>query len=141
GFHDGIDHDTYGPPDGAPDHVVEEDVAGSVDYYGNDMYNLDDNCFEADGGVRNMRIFRNRCFNSGQEGISYGPAYGGPFYVYQNLIYNNIQGALKGGAWGTLFYQNTVVGETHPEGGGPNNTQFRNNLILGLGAYPEVMGA
>jgi hypothetical protein len=28
GFHDGIDHATYGPPDGSPDHVIEENVPG-----------------------------------------------------------------------------------------------------------------
>jgi hypothetical protein len=140
GFHDGIDNATYGPPDGAPDHVIEEDVAGSTDYYGNDMSNLEDNCFEADGGVRNMRIFDNSCFNSGQEGISYAPSYGGPLYVYRNLIYNNIDGSLKMGAWGVLFYQNTVVGEVHPNNTILANIQLRNNLIIGLGAYPEVLG-
>ena len=111
GFHDGIDHATYGPPDGSPDHVVEENVPGSVDYYGNDMYNLDDNCFESDGGARNMRIFLNRCFNSGQEAFSFAPGYAGPWYVYRNLVYNSIQGSVKAGAPGMIFYHNTIVGE------------------------------
>src|ERR1019366_4224157 len=104
-------------------------------------YNLDDNCFEANGGVRNMRIFRNRCFNSGQEALSYAPSYGGPLYIFQNLVYNSIQGSLKMGAWGILIYQNTIVGELHPDSGGPANTYLRNNLLLALGAYPEVLGA
>jgi len=138
-WHDGIDNATYGAPDGSPDNVIEENVPGSVDYYGNEMDNFADNCFEVDGGVRNMRIFRNRCFNSASSGLSYEPSYGGPFYAFQNIVYNNITGSLKG-AWGAVLYQNTIFGEIHPRGDNyPSNQHYRNNLLIALGSSPEVL--
>jgi hypothetical protein len=69
-FHDGIDHARYGSPDGSPKNVIEENVPGSVDFYGNDMSNLTDDGFETDGGTRNMRVFRNRCVNSAERGLN-----------------------------------------------------------------------
>ena len=36
----------------------------SIDFYNNDIFNMGDNCIETDGGARNIRVFRNRCFNS-----------------------------------------------------------------------------
>lgn len=130
-FHDGIDIDTYGDPDGAPN-FIEDRFPASMDIYGNDLNNMGDNCFETDGGGRNVRLFRNRCFNSAQ------PAIGGPIYMFQNLIYNNPTGSLKftSSSAGVLLYNNTIVGEAH-EWGGFSNLHFRNNLILGQGAGPE----
>ena len=42
-----------------------------------------DNCIEADGGARNIRVFRNRCFNSAGGALSAQPIFGGPLYFYQ----------------------------------------------------------
>ena len=36
----------------------------SIDFYNNDIYNMGDNCIETDGGAHNIRVFRNRCFNT-----------------------------------------------------------------------------
>src|SRR5690606_22706918 len=47
GFHDAIDHATYGMPDGYPD-VPRDRMPVSIDIYGNDVSNVHDNCFEAD---------------------------------------------------------------------------------------------
>ncbi len=136
-FHDGIDIDTYGDPDGAPN-FIEDRFPASMDIYGNDLNNLGDNCFETDGGGRNIRLFRNRCFNSAQPALSAQPSVGGPIYMFQNLIYNNPTGALKltSSSSGVLLYNNTIVGEAH-EWGAFSNLHFRNNLILGQGAGPE----
>ncbi len=136
-FHDGIDIDTYGDPDGAPN-FIEDRFPASMDIYGNDLNNLGDNCFETDGGGRNIRLFRNRCFNSAQPPLSAQPAIGGPIYIFQNLIYNSPTGSLKftSSSAGVLLYNNTIVGEPH-EWGAFSNLHFRNNLFLGQGAGPE----
>jgi len=82
-FHDGIDIATYGNPDAACERcgggtdpvrrTTEEDLPGGIDFYGNDVSNTNDNCFEMDGSARNVRYFRNRCFNSANSGISIDP--------------------------------------------------------------------
>ena len=66
-----------------------------IDFYNNDIYNMGDNCFETDGGARNIRVFKNRCFNSAAGALSVQPVFGGPVYFYQNLIYNTPTGSLK----------------------------------------------
>ncbi len=60
----------------------------AIDFYSNDIFNMGDNCFETDGGARNIRVFRNRCFNSAAGALSVQPIFGGPVYFYQNLVYN-----------------------------------------------------
>ena len=90
-FHDGVDVATYGNPDGSPN-PVHERMPVSIDFYGNDVYNMADNCFEADGGAHNIRVFRNRCFNEAGGAFSAQPTFGGPLYFYQNVAYNNTTG-------------------------------------------------
>ena len=43
---------------------LRDRVPVSIDFYGNDIYNMGDNCIETDGGAHNIRVFRNRCFNT-----------------------------------------------------------------------------
>jgi hypothetical protein len=136
-FHDGIDVATYGDPDGAPN-FIEDRFPASMDIYGNDVTNMGDNCFETDGGGRNIRLFRNRCFNSAEPALSAQPAVGGPIYIFQNLIYNCPTGSLKftSSSSGVLAYQNTIIGDA-ASWGGFSNLHYLNNLILGQGATPE----
>jgi hypothetical protein len=137
-FHDGIDHATYGMPDGYPN-VPRDRMPVSNDFYNNDVSNVHDNCFEADGGMHNMRIFRNRCFNTATGGMSPQPIFGGPVYFVRNVVYNGVYGPLKIQAdpSGILVYQNTYVGEV-AQLTPASNMHFRNNLILGQGARPAV---
>jgi hypothetical protein len=58
-FHDGVDVATYGSPDGSPN-PIRDRLPVSIDFYGNDISNVEDNCIEADGGAHNVRVFRNR---------------------------------------------------------------------------------
>ena len=142
-WHDGIDVATYGLPDGSPAETPDR-VPVSIDFYGNDFYNMGDNCMEADGGAHNIRLFRNRCFNAPGAAISAQPLWGGPLYVYQNVVYNvPTFGACKfWPAAGILIYQNTFVGECHIGDTPPNlnlgshalNVHLANNLILATGA-------
>ncbi len=138
-WHDGIDVDTYGDPDGTPAELRDR-VPVSIDIYGNDVYNTSDNCIEADGGAHDIRVFGNRCFNSTGGALSAQPIFGGPVYFYRNLVY----GATTGGyvkfvdtPAGILVYQNTFVGQGRFFGPA-SNVHFLNNLILGDGWAPTV---
>jgi hypothetical protein len=137
-FHDGLDHATYGMPDGYPN-VPRDRMPVSIDVYGNDVSNMHDNCFEADGGMHNVRVFRNRCFNVATGGMSPQPIFGGPVYFIRNVVYNGVYGPLKIQAdpSGILVYQNTYVGEI-AQLTPASNMHFRNNLILGQKARPAV---
>ena len=136
-WHDGIDIATYGTPDGAPNDI-EDRVPLAIDFYGNDILNMGDNCFETDGGARNIRVFRNRCFDSASGALSVQPVFGGPVYFYQNLVYNAPTGSLKyiEGSSGILTYNNTIIGEGRA--GPASNQHFRNNLILAQAAFDPV---
>lgn len=138
-WHDGIDVATYGNPDGTPNENPDR-VPMAIDFYNNDIFNMGDNCIESDGGARNIRVFRNRCFNSASGALSAQPLYGGPDYFYQNLVYNApTSGSLKFVATpaGVLVYQNTFVGEAIVRGPA-SNEHFRNNLIIAQGAAEPV---
>ena len=139
-WHDGIDVATYGTPDGAPDDIADR-FPESIDFYGNDISNMGDNCFESDGGGRNIRVFANRCFNSASQALSVQPMFGGPVYFIRNLVYNQPQGALKyiEGSSGILTLNNTIVGEG--KAGPSANETYRNNLFLGQGGTGPVFSA
>lgn len=138
-WHDGIDIATYGDPDGTPNPNPDR-FPSSIDFYGNDFSNMADNCIEADGGARNIRVFGNRCFNSAQGSFSAQPIFGGPVYFYRNLVYNGITGGpLKfiDTPAGVLVYQNTFIGQgrlMRPA----SNVHFLNNLFLGDGWLQPV---
>src|SRR5579864_630582 len=90
-FHDGIDIATYGNPDGAPN-VIQDRLPVSIDFYNNDVSNVEDNCIETDGGAHNIRVFRNRCFNNGNRALSVQPMFGGPVYFIRNIVYDSPEG-------------------------------------------------
>jgi hypothetical protein len=133
-WHDGIDIATYGDPDGTPNPIPDR-LSVSIDFYNNDFSNMADNCIEADGGARNIRVFENRCFNSAQGAFSAQPIFGGPVYFYRNLVY----AATTGGPLkfidtpaGVLVYQNTFIGQGRYMRAA-SNVHFLNNLMLGDG--------
>ncbi len=137
-FHDGLDHATYGMPDNYP-HTPRDRMPVSIDIYNNDVTNMHDNCFEADGAMYNIRIFRNRCFNAATGAMSPQPIFGGPAYFIRNVVYNGAYGPLKihNSPSGVLVYQNTYIGEI-AQLSPASNMHFRNNLILGQGMKPLV---
>ena len=146
-WHDAIDVATYGNPDAAggaqPAGAYETNpdrLPVSIDFYGNDIFNMGDNCIESDGGAHNIRVFRNRCFNVASQALSAQPMYGGPVYFYENLVYNApASGSMKFVATpaGVLVYQNTFVGEVVARGPA-SNVHFRNNLVIGQEAEDPV---
>ena len=138
-FHDGVDVATYGNPDAAGDLPAEALAkAGrmpvSIDFYGNDIFNVEDNCIEADGGAHNIRIFRNRCFNHGHRALSVQPMFGGPVYFIRNIVYHAPEGgAVKftASSSGILVYHNTLIAPVKPMLLAASNVHYRNNLVLG----------
>ena len=140
-WHDGIDIDTYGDPDGTPEELRER-VPVAIDIYGNDLYNMADNCIEADGGAHDIRVFENRCFDSAGGALSAQPTFGGPLYFYRNLTYAGTTGGyvkLIDTPAGVLLYQNTFIGQVRYFGP-VSNVHLRNNLILADGWSPQVLG-
>jgi hypothetical protein len=139
-FHDGVDHATYGNPDGSPN-AIRDRLPVSIDFYNNDITNVDDNCIEADGAAHNVRIFRNRCFNHGHRALSAQPVFGGPVYFIRNLVYHAPEGgALKTSSTpaGLVVYHNTLLAPVRWMIGAIANLHFRNNLILGRSEVPEL---
>src|SRR3954463_4922660 len=156
-FHDGIDTETYGNPDGSaaidgakyPAKQYWDRRPVSVDYYNNYMTNFHDDAFEIDGSMHNIRVMRNMMINNASQPFCNQPALGGPVYWIRNVSFNSPGGSVRlGGGSGILFYNNTMFGEV--SGGTTSNTHFRNNLILaqnsvvtfgaGDGTSPVVFG-
>jgi len=132
-FHDGVDVATYGNPDGSPK-AIRDRLPVSIDFYGNDISNVEDNCLEADGGAHNIRIFRNRCFNHGHRALSVQPMFGGPVYFIRNLVYHAPEGgAVKftASSSGIIVWHNTLIAPVKPMLLAASNVHYRNNLILG----------
>jgi hypothetical protein len=132
-FHDGVDVATYGNPDGSPA-PARDRLPVSIDFYGNDIFNVEDNCIEADGGAHNIRIFRNRCFNHGHRALSVQPMFGGPVYFIRNIVYHAPEGgAVKftASSAGIVVYHNTLIAPVKPMLLAASNVHYRNNLILG----------
>jgi hypothetical protein len=127
-FHDGISVCTHGSPDREESHR-----ASAIDFYNNDIHLMADDFVEADGGVHNIRVMRNRGVNAAQCGLSAQPVYGGPAYYIRNVVYHVPTGCgLKFNVkpTGMVLYHNTMITEALP-GDIFANTHFRNNLFLG----------
>jgi hypothetical protein len=127
-FHDGIAVSTYGTPEPDPDRQ-----AAAIDIYNNDLHLFNDDFVETDGGVRNIRVYRNRGVNAFHGGYSSQPIFGGPVYFFRNLLYHVQSGVafkLDARPAGLLMYHNTLIGEQAVRS--PNgNVHWRNNLFLG----------
>jgi len=138
-FHDGIDVETYGNPDGSsaidgpryPPRDFWDRRPVAIDFYNNYLTNFHDNAIEIDGSLHNIRVMRNVMLNSASHPMCNQPAGGGPVYWIRNIIYHAPGGSTRmtSGAAGVLFYNNTVLSET--SAGSSANVHWRNNLLLG----------
>jgi hypothetical protein len=140
-FHDGIDHATYGVPDGYPpyghpaDYPVEEVLKQDRMFVSNDIYNnfitnMHDDFIEVDGNMYNVRVLRNYCINAAGNGLSSQSLYGGPAYFIRNIVYH-VPNVTKHAFHpsGMIYYHNTFIAKV--AAGIASNYHFRNNLILG----------
>jgi len=137
-FHDGIDTEMYGMPDGS--HPVEGPTYPPRDYWdrrptaidiiGNYITNAHDNSIEMDGSMHNIRVMRNMLINSASHPMSTQPSVGGPIYFIRNIVYHAPGGStrLTAGSPGVFFYNNTILTET--SAGAAANVHWRNNLML-----------
>lgn len=137
-FHDAINVSTYGTPE------KEQDLkAVSIDIYNNDMHLMVDDFIEADGGVHNIRVMRNRGVNSAQCALSAQPVFGGPAYFIRNVVYHIPNGfAFKFMAKpaGLIVYHNTIIAENRNTQT-YSNAHFLNNLFLGIDAPNRPVNA
>ncbi|HEX8029487.1 MAG TPA: hypothetical protein VF491_13530 [Vicinamibacterales bacterium] len=146
GFHDGIDTDYYGMPDGShpvdgptyPTHDMWDRRPASIDIIGNYITNAHDNSIEMDGSMHNVRVMRNMLINSASHPMSTQPSGGGPIYFIRNIVFNAPGGSTRitNGSPGVLFYNNTVVTDTSAGAGA--NLHWRNNLMLSANALASV---
>jgi hypothetical protein len=150
-FHDGINVETYGNPDGSvasgpgiadgpkyPPREFWDRRPVAIDFYNNYITNSHDNPIEADGSMHNIRVLRNMFINHASHAFCNQPTLGGPVYWIRNIAYHLPAGStrLTNGAAGVLFYNNTILAET--QAAGTSNTHWRNNLILGENAAPAI---
>ena len=145
-FHDGIDTEMYGMPDGS--HAIEGPTYPprefwdrrpvAIDIYNNYITRAHDNSIEMDGSMHNIRVMRNMLINSASHPMSTQPSTGGPVYFIRNIAYHAPGGStrLTAGSPGVFFYNNTVLTETN--GGASANVHWRNNLMLGQNAQPSI---
>ncbi len=139
-FHDGIDHATYGVPDGYPpyahaevypvEEVLQRDrLFVSNDIYNNFITNVHDNFIEADGAMYNIRVLRNLCISGAAHALSQQPVLGGPAYFIRNIVYHAPNGLKHSQVpSGMIYYHNTFI--TKMEAALASNYHFRNNLML-----------
>jgi hypothetical protein len=150
-FHDGINVETYGNPDGSyasgpgivdgpkyPTREYWDRRPVAIDFYNNYITNSHDNPIEADGSMHNVRIMRNMLINHASHALCNQPTLGGPVYWIRNIAYNLPGGStrLTNGAAGAIFYNNTILSETAVQGA--SNIHWRNNLMLGQNSAPAI---
>jgi hypothetical protein len=145
-FHDGVDTEMYGMPDGShahdgpsyPPRDYWDRRPVSIDIYNNYITNAHDNAIEMDGSMHNIRVMRNVLINSASHPMSTQPSVGGPIYWIRNIVYHAPGGSTRmtAGSPGVLFYHNTVTTETSP--GSSANVHWRNNLMLGQDSGPAI---
>jgi hypothetical protein len=145
-FHDGIDTEMYGMPDGShahdgpsyPPRDYWDRRPVSIDIYNNYITNAHDNSIEMDGSMHNIRLMRNVLINSASHPMSTQPSVGGPIYWIRNIVYHAPGGSTRSsaGSPGVVFYHNTVTSETSIGTGA--NRHWRNNLMLGQSTAPAI---
>lgn len=145
-FHDGIDTEMYGMPDGShpidgptyPPREFWDLRPTAIDIYNNYITNAHDNSIEMDGSMHNIRLMRNMLINSASHPISTQPGVGGPIYWIRNIAFNAPGGStrLTAGSAGVFFYNNTILTETG--GSSSANVHWRNNLMLPQNALPAI---
>jgi hypothetical protein len=127
-FHDGISVCTHGVPE-----ADEDQRAVAIDIYNNDIHLTGDDFIEADGGVHNIRVLRNRGVNAAHTGLSAQPVFGGPAYFIRNVVYNTPVALKFPNPAGVIVYHNTFIAENRTAQR-VSNAHFRNNLFLGTDA-------
>lgn len=135
-WHDGLDFATFGAPE-----KDEKLLPMSNDIYGNYLNAFGDNCIEADGGTRNMRVFDNICFNAVGGAYSSQTIFGGPAYFIRNVAVSGVGLSAKFSFTpsGVMHINNTYIGEHH-DMAPVSNVHFLNNLFIAHGMQGSKNG-
>ncbi len=108
----------------------------AVDIYENEFSGCADDAIELDYGLHNIRAFRNLIWNV-FDGISLQPVFGGPAYVWRNVIFNCTRNPFKPNVHpsGLLIVNNTFIASGSAGTFAPlwQNARLLNNLFLGSG--------
>jgi Right handed beta helix region len=90
-------------------------VCAAIDFHNNDLSELTDDGVEMDYSERNTRCFFNRLTNVFQ-GISMQPVFGGPIYVFRNVMGNVAAEPFKlhNNPSGCLIIHNTILKKGTP---------------------------
>jgi hypothetical protein len=131
-FHDGISVCTHGVPE-----PEQELKAVAIDIYNNDIHVTGDDFIEADGGVHNIRVMRNRGINAAHTALSAQPIFGGPAYYIRNVVYNTPVALKFANPAGVVVLHNTFIAENRTAQR-VSNADFRNNLFLGTDARTGI---
>jgi hypothetical protein len=122
----------------------------AIDFFGNEVLWTGDDGLEIDYGHRNIRVFDNRITNSGM-GVSVQPSWGGPIYIFRNVLVNQAHSPYKfnNDPTGILVFNNTSIRSNGPGNYGGSawaqlgyqqangdwsyvaNFKFINNLVVG----------
>ncbi|NHZ86345.1 MAG: T9SS type A sorting domain-containing protein [Planctomycetia bacterium] len=109
----------------------------NVDIYGNEIFDTTDDGIEGDYGHNNIRIWGNRISNPLNNGISFQPMNGAPWYVLYNQVAAPGQDALKlrDRTDRVLLAHNTLVAWSGPVSSGSQfmrSFQSNNNLWISV---------
>ena len=129
-FWDAINVNTSAHPD--PQFHLQ---AYAIDIYNNDLFNICDNFIESDGGLYNIRVLRNRCFNSLGAPLSVQPVFAGPVYFIRNIVYNALRGhtALKATHGDNVIFLHNTLTCHWTMALSLDYVNVRNNLFMGPG--------
>ena len=108
----------------------------NCDIFGNDIFDTSDDGIEIDYGYANIRVWQNRISNPKNNGISFQPVNGAPWYVLRNQVAAPNEDAIKfRGADRALIAHNTFVGWSGVEASGScylSRVQSNNNLWISV---------
>lgn len=108
----------------------------NCDIYGNEIFDTSDDGIELDYGYANVRCWGNRISNPKNNGISFQPVNGAPWYVLRNQVAAPLENAIKfRGADRALIAHNTFIGWSGVEASGSNylsRIQSNNNLWISI---------
>lgn len=109
----------------------------NVDIFGNDIFSTSDDGIEGDYGHANVRIWGNRITNPRNNGISFQPMDGAPWYVLFNqvAVLNESVMKLRDRSDRALIAHNTFLANSGPIGSGTGylrNMEVKNNLWVSI---------
>ncbi len=109
----------------------------NVDMFGNDIFDTSDDGIEFDYGHSNNRAWKNRITNALNNGISFQPMNGAPYYVLYNqvAVLNESVLKLRTQSDRALIAHNTFIAKSGPVGYGSQfleNFEIKNNLWISI---------